>query len=83
MEQLTDILYKQAPVIIVMGVGLWWISKRYLEKDKQLIELSKEFIQLSVKLHEWLDKGITANKEDTQKVIDKLDQIHDLLKSKK
>lgn len=72
---------QQAPVIVVMGVVIWWLSKRYSDKDKQLESLAKDFIQLSVKWHDWLEKGLTANKDDAQKIIEKLDEIHDIILS--
>lgn len=76
-------LLQQAPVIVVMGVVIWWLAKKYTDKDKQLETLAKDFIQLSVKWHDWLEKGLTANKEDAQKILEKLDEIREIVERKK
>ncbi len=86
MEGSVDIwtwLLQQAPVIVVMGVVIWWLAKKYTDKDKQLETLAKDFIQLSVKWHDWLEKGLTANKEDAQKILEKLDEIREIVERKK
>lgn len=72
-------LIEQAPVVIVLGIVIYWLAKRYTDKDKQLETLAKDFIQLSVKWHDWLEKGLTANKDDAQKILEKLDEIKDII----
>lgn len=72
-------LIEQAPVVLVLGIVIYWLAKRYTEKDKQLETLAKDFIQLSVKWHDWLEKGLTANKDDAQKILEKLDEIKDII----
>lgn len=74
-------LLQQAPVVVCMGVVIWWLAKRYSDKDTQLESLAKDFIQLSVKWHDWLEKGLTANQDDAKKIIEKLDEIHDIILS--
>ena len=86
MESNVDIwtwLIQQSPVIVVMGVVIWWLAKKYTDKDKQLETLAKDFIQLSVKWHDWLEKGLTANKEDAQKILEKLEEIKEIVERKK
>lgn len=86
MENNVDIwtwLIQQSPVIVVMGVVIWWLAKKYTDKDRQLETLAKDFIQLSVKWHDWLEKGLTANKEDAQKILEKLDEIREIVERKK
>lgn len=86
MESNVDIwtwLIQQSPVIVVMGVVIWWLAKKYTDKDRQLETLAKDFIQLSVKWHDWLEKGLTANKEDAQKILEKLDEIRAIVERKK
>lgn len=76
-------LIQQSPVIVVMGVVIYWLAKKYTKKDEQLETLAKDFIQLSVKWHDWLEKGLTANKDDAQKIIEKLDEIHEIISKRK
>jgi len=76
-------LIQQSPVIVVMGVVIWWLAKKYTDKDRELETLAKDFIQLSVKWHDWLEKGLTANKEDAQKILEKLDEIREIVERKK
>jgi hypothetical protein len=76
-------LFEQVPVIVVMGVVIWWLARKYESKDKQLETLAKDFVQLSVKWHDWLEKGLTANKDDAEKIMDKLDEIREIVERKK
>jgi hypothetical protein len=82
MEQLWDVLLKQAPVIVVMGVVIWWLQKRYLAKDMQLEKLSVDFIEISTKWHDWLQKGLQANSEDCKEIIKKLDEIKHIVENR-
>ena len=82
MEQLWDVLLKQAPVIVVMGVVIWWLQKRYLSKDIQLEKLSVDFIEISTKWHDWLEKGLTSNSEDCRTIIEKLDEIKHIVENR-
>ncbi len=82
MEQLWDVLLKQAPVIVVMGVVIWWLQKRYMAKDIQLEKLSVGFIEISTKWHDWLQKGLQGNSEDCKEIIKKLDEIKHIVENR-
>lgn len=82
MEQLWDVLLKQAPVIIVMGVVIWWLQKKYTDKDKQLEKLAVDFVELSTKWHDWLEKGLTSGSSERKAIMDKLDEIKHIIENR-
>jgi hypothetical protein len=57
-------------------------SKRYLAKDMQLEKLSVDFIEISTKWHDWLQKGLQANSEDCKEIIKKLDEIKHIVENR-
>lgn len=68
-------LLQQAPVIIVMGVVIWWLAKRYESSEKDKTELAKEFIQLMVSVESKMD----LDKYDNSEIKNQLKKLIDLV----
>ena len=47
MDAVLTWLLQQAPVVVVMGIVIWWLAKQLLVKDKLVSELSREVIKLT------------------------------------
>lgn len=68
-------LLQQSPVIVVMGVAIWWLAKQLMRKEAQLEQISEKAIQLATKWEEKAEHIGDKNKEshqlimDTQKII--------------
>lgn len=68
-------LLQQAPVIIVMGVVIWWLAKRYESSEKDKTELAKEFIKLMVSVESKMD----LDKYDNSEIKNQLNKLIDLV----
>ena len=68
-------LLQQAPVIIVMGVVIWWLAKRYESSEKDKTELAKEFIKLMVSVESKMD----LDKYDNTEIKNQLNKLIDLV----
>lgn len=53
-------LFDQAPVIIVMGVAIWWLSKRLAKAETEKDKLSNNVIKLTTL---WETKATELGKE--------------------
>ncbi len=62
-------LIEQAPVIVVMGIVIWWLAKQLLRKDKQLTQVSEKTIQLSTKWEEKAEQLGDKNKESHKQIM--------------
>ncbi len=40
-------LIEQAPVIVVMGVVIWWLAKRLVKSETEKDEMAKEVIKIA------------------------------------
>lgn len=72
-------LIQQAPVIVVMGIVIYWLSKRLVRAEDQKDELSKEVIKLTTI---WEEKGKSLGEEDRytkQEILTILQEIKLLL----
>lgn len=68
-------LLEQAPVIVVMGVVIWWLARQYLRKDKQLTQVSEKAIQLSTKWEEKAEYYGNKNRESHKEIMDGQENI--------
>jgi hypothetical protein len=79
MDALLTWLLQQAPVVIVMGVVIWWLAKQLTKKDKLVSELSKEVIKLTT-LWETKSEQLSDNtSEGYEEVLRLLKEIRKLL----
>ena len=74
---ITGWLVQQAPVIVVMGVVVWWLAKRYEKAENDKSELAKEVIKLTVAYETKLD----SDKEKDQEIKALLTEIRDTVKA--
>lgn len=86
MEQTFDIssfLSQQIPVVVVMGIVIYWLQKRYTAKDEQLEKLANGFIEVSTKWHDWIQAGHNSNKAEAEKILEKLEEIKEIVEKRK
>lgn len=82
MENLWQELLKQSPLFVMMGVVIWWLQKRYVDKDLQLESLAKGFVEISTKWHDWIQAGHNSNKEEAEKIMQKLEEIKRIVENR-
>lgn len=70
-------LLQQAPVVIVMGVIIWWLAKRYEKSESDKSELAKEVIKLTVAYEAKFD----SEKERDAEMKALLTEIRDTVKA--
>ena len=62
-------LLQQAPVIVVMGIAIWWLVRQLAKKDKQLLQVSKSAIELATKYETKCEYLSGKNKESHQEIM--------------
>lgn len=83
METLLEWLLLQAPVVVVMGVVIWWLAKQLLAKDKLVSDLSKEVIKLTT-LWETKSEQLSDNtSEGYEEVLRIIKEVRSLLINRK
>ncbi len=83
MDALLTWLLQQAPVVVVMGIVIWWLAKRLLEKDKMVSELSKEVIKLTTLWEEKSEQLSVNMNEGYDEVLRLLKEMRKILLKKK
>tara|TARA_Y100001938_G_scaffold11456_1_gene14280 strand:+ start:2600 stop:2848 length:249 start_codon:yes stop_codon:yes gene_type:complete len=74
-DSISSWILEQAPVIVVMGVVIWWLAKQLVYTNKQKEQLSKEVIKITTLWEVKADK-IGENDNDWKKeVVDLLKEI--------
>lgn len=68
-------LLQQAPVIVVMGIVIWWLASQLSKKDSQLTELSKDVIKLTALWETKAEQLTTDDKELKNRILDALHEI--------
>ena len=79
MDALLTWLLQQAPVVVVMGVVIWWLAKQLLVKDKVVSELSKEVIKLTTLWESKSEQLSDDTSEGHEEVLRLLKEIRKLL----
>lgn len=71
-----DALLQQSPMIVFMGVVVWWLQKRYVDSEKEKSDLAKDVIKIT---YLWEQK---YSKEDvkSQKIFELLSDIRERLR---
>jgi len=81
---ISTFLSQQIPVVVVMGLVIYWLQKRLDKKedviklkDEQLLDLSKDVIKVATLWEE--NKKDPSNKEFQDKVLDLLTEVKDIV----
>ena len=67
-------LLQQAPVIVVMGVVIWWLAKRLVKSEDEKDLLSKDVIKISTLWEAKADK-MDDNKDEILKLLTEIKQL--------
>jgi hypothetical protein len=76
-------LFEQSFLIVTLGVVIYWLQKRYTAKDAQLEKLANGFIEVSTKWHDWIQSGHNSNKAEAERILEKLEEIKEIVENKK
>lgn len=82
MENLWPEILKQSPLFITMCVVIWWLQKRYVDKDLQLENLAKGFVEISTKWQDWIQAGHNSNKDEAERIMQKLEEIKRIVENR-
>jgi hypothetical protein len=85
---INDFLFKQAPVIAVLGLGLFFMYRYFtgllnkkeealMEKDKLYLDTIKEDKNLIIELHTKTLASIDSNTKVQERMIDMIDELKD------
>lgn len=72
-------LLEQAPVIVVMGVVIWWLAKKLNKAETDKDDLAKDVIKLTTLWEEKSDKLEDKNEKSRELILDLLRDIKALL----
>jgi len=72
-------LANQAPVIVVMGIVIYWLANRLVRSEDQKDLLSKDVVKLSTLWEDKVDKG----SERENQIIQLLNEIKSIVLQKK
>lgn len=78
MAEVTTWLLQQSPVIAVMGIVIWWLTKRLEKAQEDKDTLSKDVVKLTTIWEEKYEKE--ANKEE--QIIQLLTEIKVIVSTK-
>lgn len=76
-------LLEQAPVIVVMGVAIWWLAKRLVKAEEEKDSLASSVIKITTL---WESKASELGEDDKdfkENVLFSLKEIKLILKNKK
>lgn len=69
-------LIEQIPVVVVMGVVIWWLARKLDKVEDQRNALSESFMKLTT-LYE---SRVNKNDDMSEDIIEKLEEIVNILK---
>jgi len=72
-------LAQQAPVIVVMGIVIYWLAGRLVKSEDQKDTLSRDVVKLTTLFEERVDKG----SERESQIIQLLNEIKTIVSQKK
>jgi capsid portal protein len=75
-------LIQQAPVIVVMGVVIYWLAQRLVKAEDQKDLLSKDVVKLTTIWEEKYAKDSDKDNEKSNEVIKLLGEIKQIVSSK-
>ena len=73
-------LLEQAPVIVLMGVVIWWLAKRLIKAENDKDELSRDVIKLTTLWEEKSENMDIANEKTKEQILELLRDIKMLVK---
>ena len=76
-------LLEQAPVIVVMGVVIWWLAKRLVKSESEKDEMSKEVIKITTLWELKANKMDEEDKTTKKEILSLLQEIKSSLPIKK
>jgi len=77
---LVDWLVQQAPVVVVMGAAIYWLSKKLNKAEGDKDEMAKDVIKLTALWEEKSDKLDVKNEKMDERNIKVNEQILELLR---
>ena len=83
MDAMLTWLLQQAPVVVVMGIVIWWLAKQLLAKDKLVSDLSKEVIKLTTLWETKSEQLTDKTSEGYDEVLRILKELRSLLINRK
>jgi len=75
-------LIEQAPVIVLMGVVIYWLANRLNKSETEKDELSKDVIKVATLWEEKSDKIGDASEKTKEQILELLRDIKMLVKNK-
>jgi hypothetical protein len=75
-ESIINYLLQQAPVIVLMGLALYWVVKRLETKESEMNQMSKEFIKVISDYQSMASRDIDTDRE----IRDLLKEIRDYVR---
>lgn len=76
-------LLEQAPVIVVMGVVIWWLAKRLVKSESDKDEMSKDVIKITTLWEMKANKMDEDEKTTKKEILILLQEIKTSLLTKK
>jgi len=73
-------LLEQAPVIVLMGVVIWWLAKRLIKSENEKDELAKDVIRVATLWEEKSDKLDNNGTKMKEQILELLRDIKMLVK---
>ena len=73
-------LVQQSPVIIVMGIVIYWLAKRLVKAEDEKDLLSKDVIKISTLWEAKADKMDEEDKSTKQQIITLMTEIKEIVK---
>jgi hypothetical protein len=73
-------LLEQAPVIVLMGVVIWWLAKRLIKSEGDKDDLAKDVIKLTTLWEEKNGAMDDSSDKDREKILELLRDIKMLVK---
>ena len=80
MDELTKWLFEQLSVVVVMGVALWWLSRRLIKAESEKDKLSQDVIKLTTLWESKASSLSEGDKEFKEKVVNLLNEIKGMVK---
>jgi cytochrome c-type biogenesis protein CcmH/NrfF len=68
-------LLEQAPVIVVMGIVIWWLAKRLVKSETEKDEMAKDVIKITTL---WESKADKMSDEDEATKREIISLLHDI-----
>lgn len=76
-------LLEQAPLTVIMGVVIWWLSNRLTKAEKEKDEISREVIKLATLWERKTEKSEEDDDTLKKEILKSLDEIKTILNTKK